>query len=96
MDGTVESLAELRTNQAVIGADIGHIKGRIDNGMSLTIKRIDENLTQLKPILEHHADIVRRIEDIGWLISRYAVITGLTLITGMLVWAISKGFVPKI
>lgn len=91
-----EVLATLRVKQAEIAGDVQHIKARIDNGMSTTIKQIDANLTALKPIIEHHADLVRRIEDVGWLISRYAIVTGLTTITGLVIWAITKGFNPKL
>lgn len=89
-------LTTLQVEQAKIAGDVAHIKARIDNGMSTTIKQIDANLTSLKPIIEHHADIIRRIEDVGWLISRYAIVTGLTTVTCLVVWAISKGFTPKI
>lgn len=89
-------LTTLQVKQAEIAGDVGHIKQRIDNGMSATIKRIDENLIALKPQIEHHADIVKRIEDFGWLISRVACSSLLVLIFGIIVWAITRGFVPKI
>ena len=96
LDSRDTVLATLQVKQAEIGGDVSHIKTRIDNGMSHTIADIHKQLTELAPIIQHHADIVRRIEDFGWLISRW-VITGLTItVLGLIIWAISKGFVPKI
>jgi hypothetical protein len=89
-------LTTLQVKQAEIAGDVTHIKSRIDNGMSTTIKQIDANLIALKPVIEHHADIIKRVEDIGWLISRYTIVLVLTTMTGLVVWAITKGFVPKI
>ena len=89
-------MTSLQIKQAEIAGDVAHIKARIDNGMSHTIQRMDGNLTKLMPIIEHHADIVRRVEDFGWLISRSLAAGLLVSVLGLLVWAITKGFVPKI
>jgi hypothetical protein len=87
-------LSDLKVKQAEIAGDVSHIKTRIDNGMSHTIKDIHERLVAIAPVIEHHASIVKRIEDFGWLISRW-VTTGLVMILlGIVVWAISKGFKP--
>ena len=89
-------LSEMRVKQAEIAGDVSHVKTRIDNGMSHTIADIHSKLTELKPIIEHHASIVKRIEDLGWLISRW-VTTGLVMtLIGLIVWAIGKGFIPKL
>ena len=89
-------LAELRVRQAEIGGDVSHVKTRLDNGMSHTLARIDSNLVELKPIIEHHADIIKRIEDFGWLISRTLASGFAVLLLGLAVWAITKGFIPKV
>jgi hypothetical protein len=85
-------LTALQVKQAEIAGDVTHIKGRIDNGMSTAIARIDSNFIALKPVIEQHAITIKRIEDIGWLISRYAIVGGLTAVTGVIYWAVSKGF----
>lgn len=89
-------LTTLQIKQAEIAGDVSHIKSRIDNGMATTIARMDENFMKLRPVIEQHAITIKRIEDIGWLISRYAIVAGLTTLTGLIIWAVSRGFVPKI
>ena len=91
----LDTITVLQIKQAEIAAAIDHVKGRIDNGMSNKIERIDENLIALRPTIEHHADIIRRIEDIGWLWSRMSGIGLLTAVIGLLVWAVGKGFILK-
>jgi hypothetical protein len=89
-------LTTLQVRQAEIAGDVQHIKQKIDNGITHSIQRIDENLINLKPIIEHHADIVKRIEDFGWLISRTVTSGILAVLAGLVIWAIGKGFMPKI
>jgi hypothetical protein len=90
-----ETLTKLQVRQADIAGDVAHIKSRLDNGMSHTIADIHEKVTKIIPIIEHHADIVKRIEDVGWLISRW-VITGLAAsLLALIAWAITKGFILK-
>jgi hypothetical protein len=92
LDDRDSVLSELRVRQAEIAGDVGHIKTRLDNGMSHTIADIHKRLTELCPVIQHHADIVKRIEDLGWLISRW-VTTGLvTALIAMILWAATKGF----
>jgi hypothetical protein len=90
-----ETLTILQIRQAEIAGDIAHIKSRIDNGMSHTIADIHAKLTELKPVLEHHSNIVRRVEDFGWLISRWVVTGIITTAVALVLWAISKGFLIK-
>jgi predicted nucleic acid-binding protein len=90
------ALTEMRVKQVEIAGDVAHVKTRIDNGMSHTIARIDANLTALKPVIEHHADIIKRIEDFGWLISRWLGTSVVLGLLGVIIWAITKGFVPKL
>jgi hypothetical protein len=68
--------------------DVKHIKTRIDNGMSHTIASIHEKLTLLSPVIDHHKDIVKRIEGIGWTLATSLI---LALIAYM-AWGISVGF----
>lgn len=91
-----KALVELRVKQVEIAGDVQHVKQKLDNGMSTSIKRIEDTIIALKPIIEHHADIVKRVEDFGWLISRVAASSLLVIIFSLIVWAIAKGFVPKI
>jgi hypothetical protein len=63
--------------------------------MSHTIADIHVKLTELKPVLEHHSNIVRRVEDFGWLISRWVVTGIITTAVALVLWAISKGFLIK-
>jgi len=94
LDSRDAVLTTLQVKQAEIAGDISHVKTRIDNGMSHTIARIDANLIELKPIIEHHADIVKRIEDVGWLISRLTIGTLVASLVGIIVWAIARGWKP--
>lgn len=96
IDSRDQVLSVLQVKQAEIAGDVSHIKTRIDNGMSHTIADIHNKLTALAPIIEHHADIVRRIEDVGWLISRWVIVGLVTVVLSLIVWAISKGFHPHI
>jgi hypothetical protein len=84
-------LVEMRIKQAEIAGDVSHIKTRLDNGMAHTIQRMDQNLTKLMPIIEHHSDIVKRIEDWGWLISRWTGAGLVCLLLAVVTWALSKG-----
>jgi hypothetical protein len=92
----MSKLHDMELRQVAIQGDVSHIKTRIDNGMSHTIKDIHEKLTELHPVIKHHDDIVKRIEDFGWLISRVVVTGVLTTIAGLIIWAIGKGFVVKL
>ena len=89
-------LITLQVRQAEIAGDVQHIKTRIDNGMSHTIADIHNMLIEMRPKIDHHADIVRRIEDTGWLISRVTISCGITIFFGLIIWAASRGFVPKV
>ena len=91
-DEKMKKLNEMEIRQVGIQGDVAHIKTRIDNGMSHTIAKIDSNLTELKPIIEHHANIVKRIEDFGWLISRWVTTSLVVALLSLLAWAIAKGF----
>ena len=88
-------LHEMELRQITIQGDVSHIKGRLDNGMSHTIAEMHSWLSELKPKIEHHADIVRRVEDFGWWISKSVGIVILASIIGIAVWAIANGWSPK-
>jgi hypothetical protein len=85
-------LTTLQVRQAEIAGDISYIKNKLDNGMSTSIKNIEGTLSSLSPIINHHAGIVKRIEDVGWALSTSLVIC----VLGVVVWAIKNGFNPKI
>lgn len=85
-----EKFYALRETQVKMAATVEHIKERIDNGMSKTLQDINNSMIELKPKIEHHAGIVKRIEDIGWWVSKGFLVA----ILGVLVWAISQGWKP--
>ena len=78
----------IEVRQVEIQGDVKHIKTRIDNGMSHTIASIHEKLTLLTPVIEHHANIVKRIEGIGWTLATSLIIA----LIAYLGWGISHGF----
>jgi hypothetical protein len=80
---------DIRVDLTVLKGDVSHVKGRIDNGMSKTISEIHDMITALKPKIEHHASVIKRIEDAGWAM---AYMFG-ALLLGVVIWAIGKGFV---
>ncbi len=83
-----DKLHEMEVRQVEIQGDVKHIKTRIDNGMSHTIHNLDQTLTKLTPIIEHHSDIVKRIEGIGWTLATSLIIA----LIAYLGWGISHGF----
>ena len=85
-------ITALRVKQAEIAGDVFHIRQRIENGMSTTIKETHDLLVELKPKIEHHQSIVSRIEDVGWWISKSVLI----MLIGLLIWAMGHGYVPKL
>ena len=87
LDSRDELLADIRVKQAEIGGDVTHIK-RLDNGMSHSIANMNTLLTKLEPVIGHHADIIKRIEGIGWTLSTALILT----LVGLIGWAITKGF----
>jgi hypothetical protein len=91
----MSKLHEMELRQVSMASDVTHVKTRIDNGMSHTIKDTNNILRRLEPIIAHHADIVKRIEDIGWLWSRWSSIGLITALLGIFVWAIAHGWVVK-
>ena len=86
----LEKFSDVKVTMVEVRGDVSHIKTRIDNGMAKTIESINSTLLELKPVIEHHSSIVKRIEDLGWWISS-GVLAGLI---GTMVWAVSKGYVP--
>jgi hypothetical protein len=87
-DDKVKKLQEIEVRQVEIQGDVRHIKSRIDNGMSRTIEGIKQTLTSLEPTIGHHADIVKRIETLGWTLAT----TLLLVMIGTIGWAVSYGF----
>jgi hypothetical protein len=83
-----DKLHEMEVRQVKIDGNIEHIKGRIDNGMSHTIHSLDQTLTKLEPVLNHHSEVIRRIEGMGWTLAT----TLLLALLGYLAYGISNGF----
>ena len=90
----MNQLHEMEKRQITIQGDVTHIKTRLDNGMSHTIAEMHAWLSELKPKIEHHADIVRRVEDFGWWISKTVGIAILMAVIGVAIWAIANGWKP--
>ena len=87
-DTKMAKLQEMEVRQVEIQGDVKHIKTRIDNGMSHTIANLDKMLTKLEPTIGHHADIIKRIEGIGWTLSTALILT----LIGLIGWAVAHGF----
>lgn len=89
-----EKFYQLRETQIKIESVVEHIKERIDNGMSHTLQEINEAMIELKPKIEHHSNIIKRIEDAGWWISKSILTFCFVILTGVAVWAIANGWKP--
>ena len=87
-DEKMAKLHDMEVRQCEIQGDVKHIKTRIDNGMSHTIANLDRMLTKLEPTIGHHADIIKRIEGIGWTLAT----TVLLSLLGLLGWGLAHGF----
>ena len=85
-------LHDMEVRQVEIQGDVKHIKGRIDNGMSHTIYNLDQTLTKLEPVLNHHAEVIRRIEGMGWTLATSLLLA----LLGFLAWGIAHGFKVKL
>jgi hypothetical protein len=84
----MKKLQEMEVRQVEIQGDIKHIKTRIDNGMSHTIQNLDQTLTKLVPVIDHHSNIVKRIEGIGWTLATSFILA----LVAYLAWGVSHGF----
>lgn len=85
------AMQDMRVTQVKIEADVAHIKGRIDNGMSQTLKEIKDYFNEFKGRVTHHHDVITRIEDIGW----WAVKIGLAgAVVGGIIWLVNAGWKP--
>lgn len=92
-DQTVDRgmIHEMRVTQVKIEADVAHVKSRIDNGMSATLKEIKDYFLEFKGTVKHHEDVINRLEDIGW----WAVKIGLAgAVVGGIVWLSANGWKP--
>jgi hypothetical protein len=87
-DEKMAKLHEMEVRQVEIQGDIKHIRSRIENGMSHTIHNLDQMLTKLEPTIGHHAEVIKRIEGIGWTLST----TIMLALLGLIAWAVSHGF----
>lgn len=84
----MKQLNQMEVRQVEIHGDVKHIKSRIDNGMSHTIYNLDQMLTKLEPTIGHHAEVIKRIEGLGWTLST----TLMLALLGFLAWGINHGF----
>jgi hypothetical protein len=98
----LDILTKLQIRQAEIDSKVDYVKGtvehvriKIDNGLSGDIKATHNMLLELQPVIKHHADIVKRVEDIGWFWSKYSGIGLITILLGIVFWAIRNGYLPK-
>ena len=91
-DMKMKEISDIKVKQAEIHGIVSHVKGRIDNGMSHTIHNLDQTLTKLEPVLNHHSDVIRRIEGMGWTLATTLLIS----LLGFLAWGISHGFKIKL
>ena len=93
---TIENLKDklqtIEVRQVEIQGDIKHVRGRIDNGMSHTIHNLDQTLTKLEPVMNHHAEVIRRIEGMGWTLATTLLIS----LLGFLAWGVANGFKIKL
>jgi hypothetical protein len=87
----IEKFGDIKLIIAEVKGDVSHIKSRIDNGMSKTISEIHDMLTELKPKIAHHANVIKRIEDGGWALA-YGFVGVIALVV---IWSIAHGFTLK-
>jgi chromosome segregation ATPase len=92
IESITEKIQTIEIRQVEIQGDIKHVRGRIDNGMSKTIHNLDQTLTKLEPILNHHSDVIKRIEGMGWTLATTLLIS----LLGFLAWGIAHGFKIKL
>lgn len=83
-------LIEMEKRQIGIGADVSHIKGRIDNGIANTVSTLNQNVTRLMPVIERHTALEKRIEDVFWWIVKILIAGAF----GIGAWAIASGWKP--
>jgi len=84
--------AEIQGQVNTISGDTAYLRKRIDNGISCKIDNMHETVVKLQPVIEHHAKVINNIEMMGWWLSRGV----LAAVIGVVFWAVSKGYLPKI
>ena len=88
----MEKLHNMELRQISIQGDVAEIKGKINNGMTIQINKVHDIVTELAPVIKHHETVIANIENMGWWLSRIFF----TALAGVLIWAISKGFMPHV
>lgn len=85
-----DRLVEMEKRQIIIGADVSHIKGRIDNGLSATVQKLHDAALKQEPLILHHSKWINRLEA-----ACVAALYGIGLLgCGVIIWAIAQGFKP--
>jgi len=70
--------------------DIRHVRERIDNGLSHTVKELHDASLRQEPMIMHHHKWIGRLEA-----ACVAALYGVGLLgCGVIVWAITQGFKP--
>lgn len=93
-ESNVNRLVEMEKRQIAIGADVSHIKGRIDNGLSGTVTDMHKNLTMLIPVIDRHTALEKRLEDFFWA-SVKAVVWSLGIAgVSLMIWGLLNGWKP--
>jgi hypothetical protein len=91
-EARAEKLHTIELRQIEIQGLVLETKKKIENGITHKIDKTHDIVIKLEPIIAHHDKVVNNIETMGWWISRIL----LASLIGVLFWAISKGFMPKV
>ena len=81
---------DVRIKVAELQGDVTHIMKRMDEGIAPTLKSINESMQsvlELKPVIAHHAEVIKGLEGIGWWLV-YGLLAG---VVATIIWAITKG-----
>lgn len=93
-DNNVTRLTDIEKRQISIQADVSYIKGRIDNGLSSTVKDVHENLVKLIPVIDRHTALEKRVEDFFWATVK-AIVWAISIgALSLMVWGLLHGWKP--
>ena len=60
-----------------VGGDVAHIKNRIDNGLTETMKSMEDKLNEFLPIVKDNQDWITRIKGAVTRVTVFSVVGGL-------------------